>query len=95
VLDACRKEYFLLESKLKKALTSVEAKEREMSRRNDEMQILFDKKSADLDLKEKMFRKETQYKLDSEVREELKSNCIDHYTRVDQPTNCALNCYET
>jgi hypothetical protein len=67
VLEACRREYFSLESRLKKALAGIETKEREMKRKMDELEGLHEKKLVDLDLKEKILRKETQHLIDSEV----------------------------
>jgi len=52
----CRSEYKTLESRLKKALCEVEAKEREMKRKMNEV-----------DLREKVLHNEAQHKIDMEV----------------------------
>ena len=53
----CRSEYKTLESRLKKALCEVEAKEREMKRKMNEV-----------DMREKVLQNEAQHMIDMEVR---------------------------
>ena len=66
-IETCRNEYKILESRLKTALSEVEAKEREMKRKLATNHTTFLQKIAEFDLKEKVIREEAKHIVDMEV----------------------------